>query len=540
MSRIARLVPHAVVFASSLAVMVLELVASRLVAKYLGSSLFTWTGVIGIVLGGISLGNWLGGRMADRFPPRRLAPLLLLAASLLSILVIVLDIVVGRMTWMLGSEGMTVAALARTIALIAVLFLLPSCAMGTISPVMAKYALEPGHGVGRTVGGIYAAGSLGSIGGTFLAGFLLIPALGLTTNIMLVGILLASLAVLMGGPRLLSGAWAALLIALALTGAPQALARSVTEPPDGKRHVRYEKDSPYSYLRVTDTDVEAGVERTLRLDALIHNRLDPARPSTLLYEYERIFEAITRTRVEGLARAAAPSDAMPADAAVPFSTLTLGGGGFTLPTFLERAYPDARHVVVEIDPDVVRTAREWFGLPARSGIEIAVADARSWVDAASRGDRGNGGDRRAPRRFDIVYCDVFNAFSVPAHLTTREFTQRVAAILAPDGLYLVNCIDILDSGRFLDAVLATLEAVFPRVVLYTAPSLDPKQRTTFVIAAGGTVSELPTLSGPDGAIVGALVPESERAALRARCGGTVLTDDRAPVDNLMAPVFLRA
>jgi MFS family permease len=518
-----------------MAVMVLELVASRLVAKYLGSSLFTWTGVIGIVLGGISLGNWLGGRMADRFAPRRLAPLLLLVASLLSILVIVLDIAVGRMTWMLGSEGMSVAALARTIALIAVLFLLPSCAMGTISPVMAKYALEPAHGVGRTVGGIYAAGSLGSIGGTFLAGFLLIPTLGLTTNIMLVGILLAALAFLMGGPRLLSGAWAALLIALALTGAPQALARSAAEPPDGKRRVLFEKDSPYSYLRVTDTDGGAGVERTLRLDALIHNRLDPARPNTLLYEYERIFESLTRARVAMLV--AARGDASTGALATPFSTLTLGGGGFTLPTFLERAYPDARHVVVEIDPDVVRTAQQWFGLSTTSGIEIAVGDARSWVDAASRGDRAG---RLAPERFDIVYCDVFNAFSVPAHLTTREFAQRVAAILAPGGLYLVNCIDILDSGRFLDAVLATLESVFPRVDLYTAQSMDPRQRMTFVIAAGTQMQELPTLAGPDGVVVGALVPESVRAALRARRGGMVLTDDRAPVDNLMAPVFLRA
>ena len=107
-----RFVPHAVVFVTSMGVMIVELVASRLVSKYLGSSLFTWTGVIGIVLGGISLGNWLGGILADRFPPRRLASVLLLASSLLTFLIIVLDLVVGRMTWALGTDGMTAGLLA--------------------------------------------------------------------------------------------------------------------------------------------------------------------------------------------------------------------------------------------------------------------------------------------------------------------------------------------------------------------------------------------------------------------------------------------
>ena len=203
---VSRFAPHAIVFFASMGVMIVELVASRLVSKFLGSSLFTWTSVIGIVLGGISLGNWLGGRLADRFSPRRLAPLLLLVSSFLTLLVIVLDIAVSRMTWMLGADGMTAGILARTIALVAVLFFLPSSALGTVSPVMAKYALEQATGAGKAVGGIYAFGSLGSIGGTFLAGYLLIPQLGLTMNILLVGITLAVMSFLTGERRILSGA----------------------------------------------------------------------------------------------------------------------------------------------------------------------------------------------------------------------------------------------------------------------------------------------------------------------------------------------
>jgi predicted membrane-bound spermidine synthase len=522
MRRLARFVPHAIVFATSMGVMIVELVASRLVSKYLGSSLFTWTGVIGVVLGGISLGNWLGGRLADRFRPRTLASVLLLVASVLTFLIIVLDILVGRTTWALGSDGMMVGTLVRTIALIAGLFLLPSAALGTVTPVMAKYALELSAVVGKTVGGIYAFGSLGSIGGTFLAGFFLIPTLGLTMNVLLVGILLALLSLLMGGRWFISGTLAAVLALLALTGAPDAAALSLAERPDAGRRIVHAEDSAYSYIRVTDAATAEGTEETLRLDALIHSRRDPARPDALLYEYERIFEAATRAQIGGGAS---------------FSTLTLGGGGFSLPAYLARHFPLAHHVVVEIDPAVVRVAHAYFGLPADSGLQIVVSDARSYVERLVAGQASR---FAVPRLFDIVYSDAFNAFSVPAHLTTREFAAQVAGILSPGGLFLVNCIDIFDSGKFLNAYVNTLKSVFPRVGVYVDPSFSDELRATFVIAAGGKLPAEPVLAGADGVVVGTRLSDEKLAELRERDGGLVLTDDRAPVDNLMAPVFLRS
>jgi spermidine synthase len=517
MRRLARFVPHVIVFATSMGVMIVELVASRLVSKYLGSSLFTWTGVIGVVLGGISLGNWLGGRLADRFRPRTLAAVLLLIASVLTFLIIVLDIVVGRMTWALESDGMTMSTLIRTIALIAVLFLLPSAALGTISPVMAKHALELSAGVGKTVGGIYAFGSLGSIGGTFLAGFFLIPALGLTMNILLVGILLALLSLLMGGRWFISGTLAMVLALLAFTGAPDAAARSLALGRRADQRIVHTEDSAYSYIRVSDASTMNGTEETLRLDALIHSKRDPARPDALLYEYERIFEAATRGQVNGS----------------PFATLTLGGGGFSLPEYLARHFPQAHHTVVEIDPAVIRVAHAYFGLPAESGLEIVVADARAYVERLVR-------STPSASRFDIVYSDAFNAFSVPSHLTTREFVAKVERILSPNGLFLVNCIDVFDSGKFLNAYLNTLKSVFARVAVYVDPSYSETTRATFVIAAGGKLPAPPVLAAADGTLVATRLSDEKLAELRARDGGMVLTDDHAPVDNLMAPVFLRS
>jgi spermidine synthase len=513
----ARFIPHAVVFVSSMGVMIVELVAGRLVAKYLGNSLYTWTSVIGIVLGGISVGNWVGGRLADKVAPRRIIPMVLLAASVLTALIVGLDIAMGLLTRLLDASGISIGILVRAVVLIAVLFFLPSAALGMVSPVMAKYAIEEAAGVGKAVGGIYAVGSLGSIGGTFLAGYVLIPAFGLTANILAVGLVLAALSLLMGGRRLARGAriagsaWLLVLLLLLVTGAPQRLSERLGEAQAPGARLVYEKDSAYSYIQVVDRKSE----RTLRLDALIHNKYDPSSPDTLLYQYERMFAALTesharQTRSKG-----------------EFSALTLGGGAFTLPAYLERHYPAARQTVVEIDPEVVRTAHRCFDLPRDAMIRITVEDARRYVQEA-----------QGRMRFDLVYSDAFNAYSVPAHLTTREFARQLAGILSPDGVLLANVIDILDLGKFLGAYLATLQSVFPQTAVYMPAESSSGQRTTFVIAASRGWRPPGTLRDDSGAIVGVEAPPQAIAALAARA--EVLSDDHAPVENLMAPVFLHS
>ncbi len=511
-----RLVAHAVVLVASAGTMIVELVASRLVSKYLGSSLYTWTSVIGIVLGGISLGNWLGGRMADRHSPRRLIPWILLGASALTVLIVVLDAVVGRLVRVLPNDVMSMGILVRSVVLITVMFFLPSTALGMVSPVMARYAIEGARGPGRAVGGIYAVGSLGSIGGTFLAGYLLIPAIGLTANVLAVAAALALLALALGGRRLVTGAWAAVIVAAWATGAPGALAGVLAGEPPGVR-VLETRDSPYSWIQVSDRSTPAGVERTLRLDALIHNRYDFASPDHLLYEYERIFAALTRVAARALAHTPA------------LATLTLGGGAFTLPEYLERHYPAGSHEVAEIDPGVVEVAHRYFDLPRDTRLAISIEDARVFVDRV-----------QGRRRYDVVYCDAFNAYAVPYHLTTKEFLQRIAAVMSPDGLYLVNLIDIFDSGSFLAAFLDTARTVFPDVAVYVPPDSGSSTRTTFVVAAGRRDAGLDDLRDETGALVGTRISAERLAELAARNGRVVLTDDHAPVENLIGPVFLRS
>ncbi len=524
MKTLRRCLPHLVVFVSSMGVMIIELVASRLISKYFGSSLYTWTGIIGVVLGGISLGNFIGGRLADRFSPRSIITILLLIASLLTFLVLVLDLLLFRIMDRGAFTTVTAAVAFRSLLLILVLFFLPSTSLGTVSPVMAKYALEQSDRVGNTVGSIYAVSAIGSIVGTFLSGYLLIPLLGITTIVVVVGSLLALLALLTGRHRAVSLSWILIILVSLILFQLSGSAESLLYPQAEGSTVLYRSDSRYSHIEVRDVFRGNRTERILIQDALIHNRYDPAVPDDLLYQYEQIFAVLTRQVAVERAHAAQAK-------AAAFRTLTLGAGGCVFPLYLERNYPGSENEVVEIDPEVFEVAREFFDLTQDSSIAQMVADARNYVASV----QGSG-------RFDIIYLDAFNSYSIPYHLTTVEFTRQVAAILAPEGIFMANCIDIFDHGRFLNAYLNTLGSVFPYTAVYADAGFSPRRRATFVIVAASQ----PIGDGADvlyleaGGRIGYRLSGELLADLRLRNGEGILTDNYAPVENLIAPVFLRS
>ena len=522
MKLIRRSLPYVVVFTSSMGIMIIELVASRLVSKYFGSSLYTWTGVIGVVLGGMSLGNFLGGRLADRFRPRDIISLLLIAASALTFLVLALDLALDAILSNLEFSVVTTAVIVRSFVVIFVLFFLPSASLGTISPVMAKYALDESDRVGGTVGSIYAMSATGSIFGTFLSGYVLIPMLGIRTIVFLVGGVIAVLALVMGGRRLIraaSTAWMGVIAAgflLAVHAGP------------ASEGALYATDTQYAHLKVKDRDAGGRRERLLIMDGLIHNVYDPDRPDTLLYEYERVFAALARPVAERLTGGEAGRTAAEDRAAGGgLSTLTLGGGACVFPAYMERRYAESRNVVVEIDPEVIRIAERYFDAP--EGLDIVIADARNYVAAA-------GGEQE----FDLLFLDAFNSFSVPYHLTTLEFTEELSSLLAVNGLFMANCVDILELGGFLTAYMNTVKRVFPHVRVYQTPGTTVDRRSTFVIAAARRPLGGGMLRDEAGRTVAEPVSPDIIRDLVRRNGDGILTDDFAPVESLIAPVFLRS
>jgi len=212
----ARLLPYALAFFSSLCIMILELVSSRLVARHVGSSLTVWTSVIGIILGGICLGNVLGGRLADRVEPRRAVGPLFALGSLLVLCCLWINAEVGHII----PAPETINWELRTVIVVILDFLVPATVLGMVGPVVAKMAVEQAQRTGSAIGDVYFCGAIGSIAGTFLAGFVLMYLAPSSTIVLLVAAALALLAAALSGQMagLVLGVLTALLLGLGSVG----------------------------------------------------------------------------------------------------------------------------------------------------------------------------------------------------------------------------------------------------------------------------------------------------------------------------------
>jgi MFS family permease len=328
------------VFASSVCVMTLELAASRLIAKHVGSSLYTWTSVIGVVLAGITLGNYLGGWLADRYNRPRTLSWMYLLASVSCASVLWLDQTVAGF-----SRPESLSWPMWVLCVVAMVFLLPALALGTTSPLVASMAIERSTRTGQTVGNVYAWGAFGSIVGTFLTGFYLIDVWGTRAIVGLTAGVLALLAVSVSGSRWMFRAavvcgWLQLLtwclLAATFTKATgeaiggelggwmgmfqsdvkSQMARYEWRSYGGKLALKlheiglllelrddqpgfYHDESSYSYIHVGDDYTEGSQVRYLRLDKLIHSYYEPDNPTALHYEYEEVYAAVTKQTAPG-------------------------------------------------------------------------------------------------------------------------------------------------------------------------------------------------------------------------------------------------
>ena len=515
------IVPIGTVFLSSLCIMVLELVAGRLIARHVGSSLYTWTSVIGIVLAGIAAGNYVGGRLADRFPPKETLSAIFLVASANCLLIPLLNNRVGGLEALRGLDWPTRIALH-----VFLVFFVPSSLLGMISPPAARMAIVLGERLGRTIGSVYSWGAIGSIIGTFLTGYVLIAEMGTTAVLLAVSAVLLAMSLAYGSAALLPYLWTGVLIAVTTAAwAPFPLARTVGERlgfrAPGSETMFFEDESQYSYIRVEDVIETPGL-RSMTLDYLVHAYVDMGDPDELHYDYERIYAGVTEEAV----RAHHPDEAVRA--------LFLGGGGYVFPRWFLRRFPKGYGEVVEIDPQVTRAAYAAFGLEADTALEIVHMDARNRVDELF----GRRGGIAPEGGFDLVYNDAFNHYSPPFHLTTLEYVRKLRALMSDDSVFLANTIDIFRSGRFLGAMINTVEEVFPYVYTFcTSPGgpTDEDERDTFVVA--GSTRLLPVQNLDYLVYSASLLTPFDSALLRRRSGGLVLTDDYAPVDNLLTPVI---
>ena len=245
-------VPGATIFLASVCVMMVEIVAGRLAARHIGSSLYTWTAVIGVILGGITLGYYIGGRLADRFSAKKIICLLLAASSGACIAAIILNNLVGEWTFLWRLE-----MAQRVLCHIAIVFFIPSTLIGAISPAAIKMSLESSQHSGRTMGRMYALGAAGSIVGTLLAGFWLIGTIGTVNTLWLTTGILLVMALIYQPRAVCMHIYAVTVIFMAATGTLNlkqaediglAMSLRQTHKPD----MLYETESQYGYVAVNN------------------------------------------------------------------------------------------------------------------------------------------------------------------------------------------------------------------------------------------------------------------------------------------------
>lgn len=480
-----------IVFLTSAAVLVLEILAGRLLAPYVGVTLETFTGIIGVVLAGIALGTWLGGRLADRIDPRRALPHTLILGGATAIAAVPLIRALGPDLAGAGPSTVVILSLVG--------FLAPSALLSAASPLVVKIVLTDLALTGHVVGRLSAIGTAGSLVGVFVTGFVLIAAFPTTPVILLTGLGLVAggIALWWWADRRRVGLLGVGILLTVLATGSAALADNPCEI-----------ETAYYCARV-EIDPNRIGGRTLFLDTLRHSYVDLEDPTHLQFGYIEVFADV-----------AAALEAHRLDAPLR-RALHIGGGGFTLPRYLSLTRPQMTNHVLEIDATLVDLAQRELGLVLDDRLTVAVGDARTAL-------------RNLPAaELDLVVGDAFGGLAVPWHLTTREFTTEVHRVLHPTGVYMLNVIDNPPLG-FLRAELATLAAVFDHVGLIApAASVRAEQGGNFVLIASASPLPLAEIATRLGSRTAEEVLADDQALRTLIATARVLTDDHAPVDQLI-------
>lgn len=524
------------VFLSGAVLMALEMVGSRILAPTFGSSIYIWGALIVVVMAALTLGYYVGGRIADRFPDLLAIGLILAAAGTF---IGFLPFWTNRVNFLCGQLEPRAGSLLAAFAF----FFLPSILLATISPYAVKLSSHNLSNLGNTAGRLSALSSVGSVLGTLVTSFFLIPLTGVRNIIHGLGLILLLLACLIFFRKTVAPSTAAgrrlrwlsraafilslIVIVLLLTTWRSGLLRS----PGRTDGVLYQKDSLYNHLVVT----QSGSLRYLKFDNSLQSGINVNKPLDQVFRYTSFLH---------LGVVAKPQ---------PARVLFIGLGGGSAPVKFLHDYPSLQAVdVVEIDPEVVKVARDFFALPEDPRLRVITQDGRLFVEHAARAvARGE----VAP--YDLVVIDAYSSSTIPYHLTTLEFLQAVRKTLAPDGVVVSNIIGALAGPHsgLLRAMVRTFRAVFSQHYIFPVygwygaddtaeqniiviATMDPQYREKAVWQKQAEELYAENLIAEDvPSYARALIDDPRVTQGEWLTGGLLLTDDYAPVDTLKHPLL---
>jgi spermidine synthase len=502
-----RLLLNIIVFVSGAVLMALEIVGSRVLAPYFGNSIFVWGSLISVVLAALSLGYYWGGWLSARDPSYgRLMALLLAPGVLIFLLPFVYPAV---NVWVAGVDFGT-----RWNPLIAscIYFLLPGVFLGTISPYVIRLAATTLSTVGSTAGTLYALSTCGSIFGTLLTAFYLIPLMGVSNIIHTLGITLVCLSFsLIPLVRVRSAAMIRAVTTMSLIGS---IALPWPHLAWARIKTLLEKDTFYHRIRIEEDD-EA---RYLYFDRTLQSAMNLNDPTSLRLVYSRYTSLGFTFRPDAK------------------KALIIGLGGGSIPKKLTKEFPSLEMDVVEIDPAVIDAAKKHFNVRESKNLRLHAQDGRLFLT-------------RTPQQYDIILVDAYYTDAMPFHLATKEFFELAQRKLTPNGIVVTNLISAVTgpSGKIARAFVKTQRRVFPQIYVFAARrpenvGLDTIQNIIVIATKDRQKLDIKEIVKRATSMDRGLFPNPIKDIAIAYYDATLseqdvplLTDDYAPTDNLLHP-----
>lgn len=387
---------YCTVFITGASVMVIEILASRLVAPYFGNSIFVWTSIIGVIMASLSVGYWWGGRVADKEPNEKSLSRIIFYSSILTAVIPLLSTPILMLCMFFGLKLGSVFSAA-------VILSVPSVLLGSVSPYAVRLSASKVQTVGETAGSLYSVSTVGSIVGTFLTGFVLIPHFGVKTVFFILSMVLFLTSLNLSGKKFFSQLTIIFLItvffSLYQTRSVDAL---LTVP-----GVIYQKDTPYNKIRVIEDEKQG--TRSLILDLGTQGGIY-LNSSESAYPYADFFHAAFALKKNSS------------------NALFLGtGAGVGQASYLRR-HPELFIDSVDIDPDVIKVAKKYFFLNESEHLRFHSEDARFFLS-------------NSDKKYDFIVMDVFGSdHSTPPHIVTTEMFGEMRDHMVYDGVFVANVI----------------------------------------------------------------------------------------------------
>lgn len=436
--------PPIIIFVIGLITMVFEMVGARALGPYFGTSIFVWTSLIGIVMGSLSVGYWLGGILSVRKTNFQLLGLMLILSGILVALTALSEhyILERVIKYIPGFKFQIIFSVILLFAPASILF-------GMILPYSIRLKMENLSTSGAIIGNLYALSTVGSIVGTFAAGFILVPFFGYANILFFLSFILFSISAVLFLPekKFIWIAISSVLIILSLFT------------------WNYKRNQERTYV-----DVDTQYNRVLIYETTDRHT---DRPIRMLKVNDENSSAMFLDGDDGLVFKVLKYYHLVEHFVPDFqNSLMIGGSGYAFPKAYLKTYPDANLDVVEIDPGLTALAREYFELKDNPNLNIYHEDGRIFLNDCEE------------KKYDAIFMDAYKSMlTIPYQLTTQEAIRKISDALTDNGAVFANVISSLDNktNEFLRAELATYRSVFPQVMLFAVqyPNPTDKEKSYF-------------------------------------------------------------